>query len=330
MTVINIARQAKNPNIYYGLSTDVKPSPNYTSGAGTRVQSLFFETDTLDVYLFDGTNWVLNRTNGRSLVSDPFVDIKRGLISKEFLVNKYGAISSTVTHTDWKAISTSENYFTPMTAVALEAVSDDNVNDTAGGTGALKIRVYGLKLPTSTEEEIEDITLNGTTAVALANDWWRIYRAKVVESGTYAALGSPSHDSTIDIREAATPAHVWAQVVPEGGLGLSQSLITAYTVPVGKMGHLITYHAHVSDTNGNVGIALFSRENADDVTTPFTGVMQVKDLHTNIAAGGEITISPEAPILSVVGPADLGVLSRNSINQAYDVNSTFQLLVVDA
>jgi len=330
MSVINISRQSKKPNIYYGLSTDIKPTPSYPPGAGNRVGSLFFETDTLDIYTYNGSAWILYKTNGRDLVSDPFVDIKRGLIPSAFLVNKYGAISSTGTHTDWKPITSSETYFTPTAAVALEAVSDDNTNDTAGGAGALKVRVFGLKLPTSTMEETEDISLNGTTAVPLANNWWRVYRVKVLESGTYAAIGAPSHNSVIDIREVATPANVWAQIISDGGLGFSQSLITAFTIPVGMVGHLITYHAHVSDTNGNVGIALFSRENADDVTTPFTGVMQVKDLHTNIAAGGEVTIEPEAPILSLDGPADVGILSRNSVNQSYDVSSTFQLLVVDA
>jgi hypothetical protein len=38
---------------YYGKSTDTKPT------AGVKIGSTFLEIDTKQVYIFDGTNWVV-------------------------------------------------------------------------------------------------------------------------------------------------------------------------------------------------------------------------------------------------------------------------------
>ncbi len=57
---------------YIGLSTDTKPQPNPRVAISLPTGSEFYETDTFNTYMWDGTNWVL--FNGKTLKTIP-VDI---------------------------------------------------------------------------------------------------------------------------------------------------------------------------------------------------------------------------------------------------------------
>lgn len=113
------------------------------------------------------------------------------------------------------------NNYTPE---ALE-VTSDSTEDASGGTGALTIRVFGLKTPTSTEYESELITLDGTTPVVTTSTWWRVNRAFVVSSGT-----NETNVGNITITAATTKTVVFAEIPAESG----QTLLCVYTVPYGK------------------------------------------------------------------------------------------------
>ena len=333
MAITTIEEAGKETIYYIGLASDTKPSPASILGGVAYVNTYFIETDTGNIYRLvsyasSGWVWRLVAIESQQLVSNQFIEAIRGRHPEQSVVNKFGAITSSGTHTTWKPICTSEAWFTPTAAVTLEAVSDDNTNDVAGGSGARAIRIYGLKTPASTEEETEDVNLNGTTAVALANQWWRIYRIKVIESGTYAGIGSYSHDSTIDVRETATPANIWAQIGADTTFGLSQSEIGCFSIPDGKTGVLLNYRIEVSDTNGSVNAIIAIRENADDVAAPFEP-LQSKAIHRNMSAGKVITNDPDAPLEFITGPADVFGITRNGTNQSYDANIRMQILVID-
>ena len=313
--------------IYTGLSTDSKPTPVFTYSGELRI-SIFYETDTKDIYRHDGSSWSMVESSGRKMVSDPYVDIIRGSTPNYTLVNKFGAMTTSGTHTTWKPITSSESWFAPLLAYALEAVSDDNTNDVAGGAGIRAIRIYGIKTPTSTTEETEDVNLNGTTAVSLANSWWRIYRVVAIESGTYGGVGSYSHNSTITVREIATPANVWASITSDSTFGFSQSEISCYSIPTGKTAVILNYRVEISNSNGSVNVILAVRENSDDFIAPFEPI-QVKAIHKNLSAGETITNDPDAPVHFVTGPADIFMMSRNGSNQTYDLISRMQILVIN-
>lgn len=258
---------------------------------------------------------------------DFLINVAKGNVSGHEIVNKFGANAVTATQTAWKVVSRTQGYQTPTSATALELVSTDNTNDIPAGTGARLVRVYGLKTPASTIEETEDVILNGTTAVALANSWWRVYRMKVISSGAYAALGTPSHNSTITLQVSGAGA-AWSVIDSLGSFGLGQTETAAFTIPVGQAAYLLGYHIEVSGTNKDIDVALFVRDNADDVTTPYAGAMQTKAIHRNIVAGGSIEQNSNAPQLITTGPADIGFLSKASGATNYEVNVKFQLLCV--
>lgn len=66
-------------------------------------------------------------------------------------------------------------------ATSLEIVSSD-VNDTAAGTGARTVLINGLDV--NYEPVVQTVTLNGTTAVALSTQLFRINNAIIMTSGS--------------------------------------------------------------------------------------------------------------------------------------------------
>lgn len=70
-------------------------------------------------------------------------------------------------------VTGSGSYPTPTALTSIEFVSS-SANDTAAGSGARAITIVGIG--TNWAEVTETIATNGTTAVPLANQYYRIYR----------------------------------------------------------------------------------------------------------------------------------------------------------
>ena len=102
---------------------------------------------------------------------------------------------------------------------SLEIISDDT-EDAAGGTGALTVTVEGLGAGWT--ELSETVTMTGTSAAALTNQYFRINRMYVVTSGAYANPTPPSHNSTITLRTASAGA-TWMIMDSEAGFGMGHS-----------------------------------------------------------------------------------------------------------
>ena len=168
-----------------------------------------------------------------------FAEVAKGNVDGHQVVNKFGAngaIPTTLT-----MVTSSGTYQTPTALTSIEVISD-SVNDATGGTGATKIKVWGLS--TGWTEVVEEISMNGTTAVALANQYFRIYRIQVSESGTYASSGAGSHTSTITVRTASAGA-TWGEVLTDGGFGLGTSEIGAFSIPAGVTAYVTSHSVHV-------------------------------------------------------------------------------------
>ena len=105
-------------------------------------------------------------------------------------------------------------------ATTLEVVSS-NVNDSSSGTGARTISVTGLD--TSYTPFTENVTLNGTTAVALANQYFRINDARILSAGSNLV-----NSGDITIRDSG--AGTTRAILPTGYGATRQAV---YTVRVG-------------------------------------------------------------------------------------------------
>lgn len=254
--------------------------------------------------------------------SNPIL-LARDLVDGLSIVHKFGAASSI--GTALKPVTTSQTYKTPTTATALELVSDstdDNGSSSPLGSGALTVRVFGLQ--TWAGETTEDITLNGTTAVALSNTWLRIYRMKVITSGTYANDSAPSHNSTISLQETGGGA-VWGQMDAQSSFGLGQSEIAAYSVPTGKLAYILGAHIFVESSKA-ANVLLYVRDGADTVVTPYS-VMQSKLILRSV--NDSVHFAPAAPMGAFVGPCDLGWMAASTLGTT-SVSVDFELIIADA
>jgi len=256
--------------------------------------------------------------NKPEYTKDFLIEVEKGNVAGHSIINKFGA-NSDVSST-FVPISEGGVYQTPTALTSLELLSDDNVNDKAGGIGALTVEIEGLGAGWLVQTET--ITLNGTTPVASANQYYRIYRLRVVTSGTYASATSPTHSSEITLRTASAGV-TWGKIITDNGFGLSTSEIGAFSIPQGQTAYLLSYHLDV-ESNKAVDVIMFLREHADDITSPYTGTMQARAIKRSIA--GEHWSTPHAPQFIASGPADVGFMARGVSTAKVEVE--FQLLCI--
>ena len=115
------------------------------------------------------------------------------------------------------------NWVAPTAARIHQIVSTD-VNDTAAGTGARVVRVYGLP-DWDTPEVNEDVTMNGTTNVATANTYVIIHRMKIIPQTDGGGINAGAITATAD-----TDSTVTARIE----IGVGQTEMAIYGVPTGQ------------------------------------------------------------------------------------------------
>lgn len=254
--------------------------------------------------------------------SNPLL-LARGLVEGASIVHKFGA--NTSIPTTLSPVSTSLVYPTPVAATALEVVSDstdDNGTTSPLGSGALTVDIHGIT-DWNSPQVIETVTLNGTTAVPMVNSFLRVYRLKIATSGTYASSTSPSHNSTLTLRESGAGA-TWAQITKRGSFGLGQSEIASFSVPAGQLCYMS--HADVLvGTTKTVDVVFFARSNADTVVAPYSA-MQSKIIMRNLI--GKAEVAPETPYGPFIGPCDIGWMAASSVGTS-SVEVDFELILFD-
>lgn len=256
----------------------------------------------------------------RAVITDEFLfNVAQGAVPGHQIVRRFGAAAAI--DTNLTVIASGKTWPTPAALTSLEILSDDNTNDKAGGAGALTVEIVGIGA--GWQEVTQIATLNGTAAVALSTQLFRIHSARVKTSGTYGSQSSPSHNSTITIRVAGGGA-TWATITKTGSFGLGKSLIGAYCVPAGKVAFVISDHISV-ESGKTASVYRFYRENADDVATPYAGTIRIDDV-SKVAAGESFHNNSFAG--PYYGPCDIGYMANVPTTSA-DVEVDFTILVID-
>ncbi len=245
-----------------------------------------------------------------------FVEVAKGNIPGHSMVHKFGHgnVGTTI-----GTICESGIYQTPTAPVSLEFVSDD-ANDTALGTGARAITLWGID---ATYKEItQTVPTNGLTAVVIPIDMLRIYRWKVTASGTYANNGTGSHAGTLTIRVAGAGA-TWTQLpiapYPEG-----QSQISCFTVQDGTDAYLVEHHFDI-DSNKAVDVIMMARAGIDIITAPFSP-MQVKGHFVGMKGHAVAPfIAPQGPFVARTDIIYAGKVSSGTA----DVSVHFTLMIIE-
>lgn len=256
-------------------------------------------------------------TGTKQVSTDWLIEVQKGNIPGHSIVTKFGyaSVGSTVV-----PITSDLVYQSPTTAASLEFVSS-SANDATGGTGATKIKYEGLDA--NWDVVTGEISTAGLAPVALPDALTRLYRWYVSESGSYANLATPSYSGTLTIRAAGAGA-TWS-TIPAAIPFPAQSEIGVYSLARNKRLYLISKHIF-TDTGKTANVYLLARENADDVTTPYSGVKRLQE--REIGVSGNVEIAFEGLKGPYIGPCDIGFIGSVASGNA-DISVEFDMLVIE-
>jgi hypothetical protein len=248
--------------------------------------------------------------------SDFLIEVAKGKVPGHSIVHKFGHAEVGTTMTP---ICHGGIYPTPTAEVSLEVLSDDPL-DTFLGTGARTIFFEGLALDGSIVTQ--SVEMNGTTAVPLPTDLFRLYRWFVETSGTYATTAVGSHAGAITVRVAGGGA-TWSALdltpFPHG-----QSEIGWYTVPLGHRAYVFLQEINV-DTTKTADLVFVRREGANIVVAPFSP-MRVVAQYVGIA--GSNPSDSNAPQNSFEAFSDIGYMGKVASSTA-SVSVAYEILLVE-
>ena len=172
--------------------------------------------------------------DSRAPMSDSGILVSMGVYDGVTGVNKFG--SNAAVGTAFEDVWTLGGKHVEFSGAALVEVASTSANDTAAGTGARTITIYGLD--TAGLEVSESVTLNGTTPVAATLTYLHVHRIRVDTAGT-----GLTNAGTITVANVATAwvagvASTATDVEVQVPVGYGQSQCCRYTIPAGKTGYI--------------------------------------------------------------------------------------------
>jgi len=234
---------------------------------------------------------------------DFLINVARGNIEGASLVHKFG--SNNEVRNVMEPITLDAVYQTPSTPTSLELVSASSL-DTDGGVGAHTITVTGIG--SDWTEQTEIVTMNGTTAVPLTNQFLRVYRVRILTSGTYATQSTGSHAGDITLQELGG-GNVWAGIaLARDNFPLGSSEIGCYTVPKGYEAILLDRRFYLEAGSARVTAALFKRSDCDIITSPYSP-MTIQDIYRDIGER-DVKVDGFGHSEKFVGPCDIGFMAN--------------------
>lgn len=272
----------------------------------------------LDSSSFQNTTLEVNST--AITVNDYFVSCSVGDFTECRTVRKFGHNNDV--STTLEPIAASGFYRTPTTAVTLEVISDSAL-DNNGSTGVWSIVIFGLN--SSFEEINETIIMNGTNpSLPTTKQFIRLFRAYVLETGTYATQSSASQKGIITIREQGG-GDIWLQIdEADTGFGSGQSQVGVYTIPKGWTGYLMSKCISI-ESNQPADIFFFKRLNADDITPPY-GAMRLVEEEQGVE--NFFCVNFKSPIQSFPEKSDVGFMGKKSGAGSASISVDFELLLI--
>lgn len=205
-----------------------------------------------------GQLWIdTSATVGAIVAPQDFkLEVAKGNISGHAIFEKFGKNPDIDTGSIPEDIWNGGGLYTgqPTGAAETMEIFSSSANDTAAGTGARTVRIFNLLDGTGAAVSDVDVTLNGTTPVSLgAGTYYRGgSRIKVLTTGS-----GGSNAGTITLRHTTTTSNIFA-VMP---VGLNQTSIAAYTVPLGKTLYIDRIEFQLGRANGSAGQAEMSFRN---------------------------------------------------------------------
>jgi len=209
------------------------------------------------------------------------------------------------------------------TGFTLVAVSTD-ADDTYGGTGAWKTMILGLG--TDWVDLQQEVEMNGTSeSLATTLEYIRVYHSYVSEAGTYTTTRNGGNEGVITLQKAGADGH--AQIPYEHSVGQGQTQMARYTIAATQTGYLLSATIQVAlGANKTADVFFWQRQNADQITAPFTSRRIVVDFPD---VSGEVIFKPHTPIGPFPSKTDLWWSAVRSGSQNSAVTVDFELLIIN-
>lgn len=191
-------------------------------------------------------------------------------------------------------------YSYPASATAM-TISSSSGDDASAGDGARTVRVFGL------DENwlwvVQDLTLNGQTAVSIPTPLLRVFRAFVLTTGISGGNRGDIYvgSGTVTL---GVPANVFARIVAPPPLN-NQTFMAVFTVPDGWDCHITqivatTLPAQVQDASLNFTLLVRDNEGGE----PFQAKYRTGLINSPI-------VRPLRPYLTIPQRADVEIRGQN-------------------
>jgi len=139
-----------------------------------------------------------------------------------------------------------------LSAASVMKISSTSANDTAAGTGARTVSIYGLDANYNEISEI--VTMNGQTAVNTVKSYLRVFHLAVVTAGSGEAAAGTIYAGT-GVVTSGVPAVVYSVYTTANG-----STAAIWTVPAGYTAYITSYASGYSNAsataNGTVSLTV--------------------------------------------------------------------------
>jgi len=242
----------------------------------------------------------------RDTRSDFDDQVALGNVEGVYSVNKYGRSTNVdAAATDIWDLTASQPIWLAPTASRIHAIVSASANDTAAGTGARTVQIYGLK-DWDSKESSEVITMAGETPVNTENAYVIIHRMKVL---TWSTAGP---NAGIIKATAASDSTITAQILA----GAGQTQMAIYGVPSTQtllINKMYTSLLQASALTGLCDITLLYNPIPKTLTTKF-----LTKHSSGISAVGD-SRSPDdfKPAKKFLGP---GILKIQALGSAADLD----------
>jgi hypothetical protein len=226
--------------------------------------------------------------------SDPLL-LRRGLVTGGSVVHKYGR-NEALPNGTWEGIlqvAAQFPWLTAATTVRIQSGGDAEDDGTVSPleVGALEVTVQGLNAAGAVVTEA--ITTNGASAsTSTTTEFFRVNRAWVSQAGAYTGVNT----GDVTIENTAGTVDLIMIAAGEG-----QSQFGAFTIPASRVGYLASVILGADGLKA-ADFRLYTRENANNVTAPFTA-KRIKLFWDGVL--GSVTHKPTTPALVLPAWTDI-------------------------
>jgi hypothetical protein len=168
--------------------------------------------------------------------------------------------------TSYSTVWSQAGLYAYLSTAAVMEISSSSASDTAAGTGARTVTIYGLDA--NYNQINETVSLNGQTAVNTTNSYLRVFHLLVNTAGSGGAAAGTIYAGTGTVT-AGVPAVVYGSYSSVGG-----SSACIFTIPAGYTGYVYDFSVSFGSTSANVfaRIGLYARPNGGVFDNSLQGV----------------------------------------------------------